>query len=156
MSIKSLIVSLFLGVLIFVFGASLGILYQKRQIVIQSPIQEQKVPDIVKVLSSKVIPSVAAYGKVTKIDGRNITLSQQSDNLTIGIRDDAKVYSFVPNATPTKTTSKTNTVSGSKQIDFKDIKIGDNLGINIKILPNGQIEGFSVVVLTSLVNPVAK
>ncbi len=164
MSIKSLIILVFLGLLILALGAFLGVLYQSQFVIqsqpqtqnnaiIQPPIQEQKVsdlPDVIKVLSSKVIPLIAAYGTVTKIDGKNITLSYQTDSIIISIRDDAKIYSLVLDnsiAKPGIVQNQDKKSSTSKQIDFKDIKIGDNLNVDIKVLPNGQVKGFSAVAL---------
>ncbi len=152
MNIKNLIVSLFLGLLVFGIGIGLGILYQTQQGVVPQSITQPKnnvqvMPEVIKMLSSKVIPSIAAQGTVTKIDGRNITLNYQTDSITIGIRNDAIIYSIVFNTSPAKTGSINNGASSSKQIDFKALKIGDNISVNFRVLPSGQIEGFSIIVL---------
>ena len=152
MNAKSLIVSLFLGGLIFLLGGGLGILYQTQQNVAAPQGQGQLMPSVVKNLSSKVIPSIAAYGEITKIDGRNLTLSYQGDSLVIAIKDDAKIYSFIANSAPNPTpsvkpaTTPASTAS-SREITFKDLKIGDNVSANVKVLSNGQLEGFSAIVL---------
>lgn len=153
MNTKSLIISIFLGVLVFVIGGALGILYQMQAPKVQSqntltltPQPSATIPQVVKDLNSQVITSIGAYGIVTKIDGRNITLSNQSDSIIIAVRDDAKIYSFVTmNGKPT-----------SQQIDFKDIKNGDNVSISVKVSLDGQIEGYSLIVSPPVLSSPAK
>jgi len=68
--------------------------------------------------------------------------------MTVAVRADAKVYSFVfPQPTPVVKGVAPKPVSTSKLIDFKEIKTGDNVSITLNILPTGQIEGTTVIVL---------
>jgi cytoskeletal protein RodZ len=118
-----------------------------------TPNQQTTAP-IVKDLSSKVIPSIAAQGKITKIDGRNITLSYQGDSVVVAVNTDARVYAFTPPTTTTTTTTTANNKPQpkpvpptSKQISFSDLKLNDNVSVNLRVSAAGSLQGFSVVVL---------
>ena len=143
---KPLIFLLIIGaVFIFVLGGGIGVLYQTQQ----SAPQVEKLQTIeasIKGLSSKVIPSINAYGQVTKIEGRNITLDFKGEILTLKIKDDAQILSFV------KLVSSEENTSGidNQQTDFEEIKNGDNLNISIKFLPEGTLEGQSVIILPTV------
>jgi len=141
MSIKGVIVLIVLAIVVFVFGVGLGSTVSKPKTGTGQSSQ------IVKDLSSKVIPSVSAYGTITNLSGRNITLSYQGDSIMIPITADAKIFSFI--TTPvTKTTTASQTIG--KPITFSDLKIGNTASITIKILPSDNIEGNSVVVLPAV------
>lgn len=103
----------------------------------EQPKNFEKTVNAVKSLSSsKVVPSITAMGKVTKISGRNITLTNGEESIEIYIKDDAKIY------------------SSQKESNFGAITVGDNLNIRIKISPDGQIDGSSVVIMPTLESPV--
>lgn len=130
------------GLLILVVGTALGFFYQ----IFMGAVPQKEMPKIqaVQTLSSKVIPSITAYGTVTKIDGKNVTLTFGGDSLTVKIRDNAQI--FLP-ASSSKD-SKGNTVTLPQQTArFADIKTGENISVNIKLLPDGQIEGQLVIIL---------
>jgi len=104
-------------------------------------------------LSSKLIQSIASYGKVSKIEGRNVTLTFEGESLTIKVREEALIFSFTQTlgrsltgeAAPLK---KGDTVITTRQkVELKDIKLGDDLGINIKLLPDGQLEGQFITIV---------
>ena len=98
METKNIIISIVAGLLVLGVGFLGGMLFNgvvNPKTVTQPQDTSTAVPQIVKDLSSKVIPSIAAYGKVAKINGKNITLSYQGDSVTILVRDDAKVYYFI-------------------------------------------------------------
>jgi hypothetical protein len=116
-------------------GAGLGIIYGIK-----------KSPEQIKLktensLSSRVVSSIVAYGKVLLIKDRNIIVNNFGDNLTIPVPADAKVYLFT---IPTK--SKTPI---QKEAEFSDIKQMDSVNVNLKLLPNGQFEASSVIILPS-------
>lgn len=144
MNVRVFIISLFFGLLLFSAGIGLGIFYQgQKNVVLQPQIQTPTMPDSIEVLSSAVIPSITARGRVVKIDGRNITLISQSDSRIINMRNDAKVYALV--SPPASLASQLKYVN--KEVTFNDIQNGDDLDIDIKVLKNGQIEGISAVIL---------
>jgi len=135
---KTSIILLVIGGLFFlILGGGLGIFYQSQKDVLQSPEGNSKLK-AVQVLSSKVIPSITAYGQISNIDGRNITLTFGGDSLNVKINDDAIVY--LPSSE-----------SSPQQIaKFEDIKKGDNVSVNLRLLPDGQIEGQMVIILNSV------
>jgi len=135
---KTSIILLVIGGLFFlILGGGLGIFYQSQKNALQTPEGNSKLK-AVQVLSSKVIPSITAYGQIANIDGRNITLTFGGDSLNVKINDDAIVY--LPSSE-----------SSPQQIaKFEDIKKGDNVSVNLRLLPDGQIEGQMVIIL----NPV--
>ena len=146
-----------IGVIIFtVGGGGLGILYQKQKDASQIEklqARESVLNSVVKRLSSKLIQSIASYGKVSKIEGRNVTLTFEGESLTIKVREEALIFSFTQTlgrsltgeAAPLK---KGDTVITTRQkVELKDIKLGDDLGINIKLLPDGQLEGQFITIV---------
>jgi len=124
----------------FALGGGVGIFYQSQKEGGQPGVAE----NILKNLNSKAVPSIIAYGQVTKIDGRNVTLSFNGDSVTIKINDSASINSFVKSASGTTTQQKMN---------FSQIKKGDTLSVNVKLLPDGNLQGESVIILST---PAAK
>jgi hypothetical protein len=126
------------GLLLFVLGGSAGIIYTQK-----GP-QETKTVTV-NSLSSGVISSIVAYGQITNISGRNITLNNSGSNLVIPIATDAQIYAF---ATPTGKTAAT-TAPVQQVVTFGDIKIWDKANVAVRLLPTGQLEGSSVIILPS-------
>jgi|GEM_PF-1459832 hypothetical protein len=153
MNIKNVILAFILGILAFIAGASWGMLFQNQKSVALPQVQNQAMSETVKALSSNVVPSIAAYGIITNISGRNITLTAQHDSMTVPINQDAQIYSFVPDASAAPSAKNT---SSSRQIALSDIKKGDNASINIKVLGNGQLSGTSVIILPPALSPATK
>ena len=133
---SNLIVLLLIGVVIFFVGAGLGIFYQIK-IGSRSTVEVKTVNS----LASKVIPSIVAYGKVTKIEGRNVTVSYGGDTLVVPVKDDAQVFAF------------TNTTATSAPIQqkstFNEVKVGNNINISVKVLDDGQMLGESIFIMPS-------
>ena len=124
------------GLVILVLGFGAGFFYKTFQV---SP-QLEKSMALIKTLSSKTVLSTVAYGQVSEITGNDITLSYNGDNIKISMTESSPVYSFVND-------SSGNPVQ--KKVDFKQIKIGDSLNITIKLLPDGQIQSQSALILVS-------
>lgn len=133
---SSIVILLVIAVILLSVGMGLGIFYQIKK---DGP-KTERANLLLKQLSSNVIPSVAAYGKVASIDGKKITLSASGENLVVGVSDSSQFYSFV-----------TDSTGGSVQqaAKFEDIKVGDNLNISMKILSDGQLESQAVIILPS-------
>lgn len=131
---KFLVILIAVAVLFFIIGGALGFFYQAQKIASQ-PDNTVKI-NAVKTLSSRVIPSITAYGAISNISGRNLTLTFGGESLTVKIKDDAQI--FLPStATASQQTAR-----------FADIKKGDNASVNLKLLPDGQIEGDVVIILS--------
>lgn len=131
------ILLLVVGVLLLVVGAGVGYLYSLKY---QSPNIKNN-SEAVKALSSNVIPTIVAYGKVLSVQGKNITVSFKNDSITVPIKDGAQIYALVPPAAGAKNTGMVQQI-----IALKDIKKGNNINIGIKLLPNGQFQGQTVVI----------
>lgn len=124
---SSFISLLVVGVILFLVGAGVGVYYQ---------MQKGSFGDAaVRALSSKVIPSIVAYGQVTNISGRNITLSHNGDSLTIPVATDAQVSSFASGLT------------AEQDVGFGDVKKGDYINISVKLSADGSMEGRAVIIL---------
>lgn len=141
---KNLTVLVIVAILFFVVGGGLGIAYQIKKDSL-TPKEKVQVESANK-LSSKVIPSITAFGEVSNITGKNITLTFGGDSLVIKIRDDAQIYLPATNSTDKNGKAVALPQRAAK---FSDIKTGDSLSINLKLLPDGQIEGQMVIIINS-------
>ena len=137
---KNLTIIIVVAVVAVIIGLALGMSLSKTSVV-NNP-QSNKFESAVKALSSKVIPSIIAYGQVTKIENKNITLTYNKETLTIPLTQSTSIYSFVAPVAGSKTAAPTQ-----KKSAFSEIKVGDSLNITIKLLPDGTIEGQSVIIL---------
>ncbi|MBU4274882.1 hypothetical protein KKE19_03665 [Patescibacteria group bacterium] len=109
----------------------------------------EKAANILNSLSSlKIIASTIAFGEVTKISDRTITLTYGTENLPIRIKEDAKISSFILPAPNDKGEQIISDIPEQKTAEFGDIKVGDNLNISLRILPDGEIEGISVIIFS--------
>jgi hypothetical protein len=125
------------GILLIAFVFYLGMLFQSS-----SKIQLIK-NQTVSTLSSKTVSSINAYGKVSNINGKNVTLSNLGDRLVILMTDTSHIYSIVAPSLGKKTVN----VPIQKTIYFEDIKVGDSVNVVLKLLSDGQLQGQSLVVL---------
>ena len=128
--INLIALSIVAGLLLIASGGALGFFYKTQQVSPQL--------DVIKNLSSKIIPSMVAYGQVTEIEGRNITLSYGGDNIKINVEESSSVYLSINDSAGKPMQEK---------ISFKDIKKGNNLSVAVKLLPNGQLQSQSIFVL---------
>ena len=130
MNSSNLVVILVVAVLFFVVGGSVGIFYQMQK---DAP-QLQKAESF-NILSSKVVASIVAYGKVTAINGKSLTLSFNGSEMVISVAENAPIYAFLQGSTT------------QQKAAFGDIKAGNNVNVNLRVSPNGAIEGQTVIVL---------
>ena len=148
MNLKIVLLSIILVLLSLGLGIAGGMFISQSNDTTTLPqIGQQSMVQAIKDLSSKVVPSLSAYGTVTKIDGQSVTLSYQGDSMVLPIKPDAKVYSLAASPTTVRTGSTAKSASTTQQIAFQNIKIGDNLSVNFKVLSSGNLEGFSAIVL---------
>jgi len=146
---KSLISSLAVIVIfVFILGCGAGIFYQSKKDASQfdtlqsGNIQSQNTQSVIKDLSSKVVLSSTAYGQVSSINGRDITLTYEKDSLKIKVKDDVIIYA------PTK--ENFSGVGDQPQVQFENIKEGDNLNVSFKLLSNGTLEGQVITIIPNL------
>jgi pectate lyase len=135
MNKTNLVILILIGAVIFVLGGGLGISYQSQK----TAAELEKTQTLVKALSSKIISSIAVQGNVTAIDGKNITLNLEEENLTVSIKDDAKIYSFDFSVEEGK-------IPIQQELGLQDIKKGDRVNVGLKVSQDGQLEGVSVFV----------
>ena len=138
MNKANLTILILLGVILFLVGGGIGIFYQMQK--------DSSGDTVIKALSSKVIPSIVAYGQVTEINGRNITIFYSGETLTVPIAQDAQVSSF--------TQANGQTGSTQQQSSFNQIKKGDSINISIKVSSDGKLEGKMVIILPQVGSPV--
>ena len=142
MNIRALVGLLFLAVMVLILGIGIGILVGENKTA-PSEVQNQVMSNAVKLLSSKVVPSVLARGTVTKIEGMNITLMYQTDSQPVTIKGDANISALILDPKAPANKPKYTTVAAT----FGDIEVNNNLEIAIKVLGDGTIEGFNVLIL---------
>jgi len=94
---------------------------------------------VIKSLSSKAVPSMVAYGQVSQVEGRDITLTYDNNSVKVTMAENSPVYAFVNNSTGGKATQN--------KVSINEIKIGDNLSITAKLLANGILQGQSAFIL---------
>lgn len=126
------------GLILFGLGFSLG----------QKGIEEtQTETPLADLLGSKVISGLdtTALGEVTEISGRSLTLSKEGDTLTILIREDAPIYRLVP---PEEVAEVPQPVA-REEIEFGEIKVGDQINVICQLKADGSLEGEEVIVLSS-------
>lgn len=126
------------GLILLGIGFSLGLSSG------QKAIKEVKAP-LAELLASKVIGSLTtiASGEVTEIAGRNLTLSKEGDTLTISIREDATIARLVPSAEVTEVPQPVV----REEIEFGEIKVGDQVSISCQLKADASLEGIEVIVL---------
>ena len=90
-------------------------------------------------LESKVIQNwkALAVGKVIEMSGSNLTLSSNEESLTIPVSEKADIKSI----------DVKNQEKSIKEISFEEIKIGNEVNIEIGIDKNGKIWAYSITVL---------
>jgi len=136
---KNLMLLIAIAIIFLILGGSLGIFYQ--QIKTAADLKNDSRILAIKELASSVVPSITAYGQVESIDGRDITLNFNGETMKIKIKDDAFVF------IPAMSANANGTASAQKTAEFKDIKVGDNVNVNLKVAEDGQIEGQMVIIL---------
>lgn len=131
---KNIYLLIIAGIIIFIFGAGVGVSYQ-----LQGGFSAKK-ETAFKTLSSKVVQSVVSYGEITKISDRNLNLSFAGDTITVYIKESAPIVSFVGQAAGANQQAQ-------KNIEFKDIKVGDYANIVLKVMPDAGLEAQTVMIV---------
>ena len=124
------------GIILLGIGFYSGLIYTQKQI--ESPLAQ--------LLTSKVIKSmdIVASGEIAEISGRNLTLTQEGNNLTISIREDSFISRLVPSE---ETTIETPKPVATEEIGFEEIKKGDKVEISCQLKSDGSLEGKVVTIL---------
>jgi len=165
--ISLIVLSIALGLVIFIVGGGMGIVYQSQMETENLTVKENtpkediakevivNVTDkdcvsLVKVLSSGVISSITANGTVTNISGKNITFKFGNTLVTMATTNDTRFFSLSGVINNGKTITETKT--SQSKISLKDIKIGDNINLNINVSSDGipQIKTATVMTPTAI------
>lgn len=94
---------------------------------------------------SKIIQSqyATARGEITEILNRTLTLTKDGDTLSIFLKEDAGLITFVS----LEGKEGEEVIPEPQEIEFKDIKVGDKVVIRLELKANGEFEGTSITVL---------
>ncbi|MFA5878173.1 MAG: hypothetical protein WC845_02280 [Candidatus Staskawiczbacteria bacterium] len=129
-------------VVLFGIGCLVGFSFEKSR----TSASIEKLQTLSSVLnslsSSQIIVSTIAYGRVKSISDSTIVLNRGEEDLSVAMIPDAQVYLLSNNG---------GDLGSQKQSQLTDIKIGDDLNISVKILPDGQIQGLSAVIFPPIV-----
>jgi len=105
---------------------------------------EVKKIETVDSLSSQLVSSILVAGEVKNISDKSVVLISASgaENLEISLEENANIILFQEN----------KAISGT----LSDIKVGDYLNVNLKVLSNGDIQGTTVKVIPKSENEGAR
>jgi len=141
---KVIVISLF--IMVFLAGILVGItaiIFYKDGNANQQVLEENsQAENIVKILSSDLVPSITVYGQIADIQGRNIILSLPDDTMTILVKDEAKISTIKISAD--------GLTSNNVEVDFSSIKRDDNVSVNTKLLSDGSLEGTAVFIFPEI------
>lgn len=126
-----------LAIAIFVVGGGVGVFYQKSQQPLAS-LPAEKTPNLINELKKSVV-SITAYGQVSDIQGKSITLTNNNATLALPVAEDAQIYIFTP--------ASGKTPAAQSSSSFDKIKKGDYVNVDIRFSQNNALEGSSVVIL---------
>lgn len=95
--------------------------------------------EILALVKSKVVQSqwASARGQVTEIKDKTLTLTADGDKLAIPIKEEAGLINLIRGEGGALVPEK---------IEFEDIKIGDEVTVQIEIIAGGQFAGGNVTV----------
>ena len=131
MSKKNLILIIIISL---IFGMTLGYFsgkeLSKPVIVKKAELEKFEESIVSKLAKSKMVGdwSTTLSGEITKISGRTLTLTKDDESLEIPIAEEAKIFVWFLSVEEKK--------PKPKEIEFKDIKIGDQASITIVIRGN--------------------
>ena len=126
------IVAIAVVAVVFVGGVVFGMLLQVQK---DAP-QIDKADSVLKILTSRVVPSIVVYGEISEIDGNKITISFSGDSATVKMRAGAAVSSFGGKVGDTPQTTTLN-----------DVQAGQIVSISAKVLADGTVQGESLIIL---------
>ena len=135
----SLNIFIIVTIIVFIVCGGLGVFFEMQRTLPQVKGYE-KASILVKGLSSRIVPAITAVGQVKEIEGNMITLISGTDTMKIKVRDDAQIYSFLSSVQGAKPVTVNQTAK------LKDITKNDTLNISAKLLPDGSLEGISVII----------
>ena len=140
MARKNLVILIIIGLVVFVVGGGVGVMYQKSKTASVLPEENP----VYKILSSKLIPTITAFGKISSINGNDIVLSSGDETLNIEMKDSAPVYIFDSSVDLGNGLS----TPSQKIVNVDVLKEGQDISVNLKINKDGQISGVAIVLIS--------
>jgi len=95
--------------------------------------------DIIQTLSSPFIYSLKATGKVKSISNNVITLNYKDSVSSLKVAQNAIIVSFL--------NKNAAGVIKSEMVNLSDVKIGDNLQIDLEVLPEGSLVAGKIYII---------
>jgi len=140
MEIKKVVSYIIVALVFFAVGGGTGFLsyesFKKQQPLEETPVY--------KILTSNLIPTITAYGRISSINGNDMVLSNGEELLNIKMENSAPVYVF------DSSVDLGNGLSAPSQkvagIDI--LKEGQDISVNLEINKDGQINGVAGVLLS--------
>ena len=104
-----------------------------------------RVPQLSILETSKVIQAryATAQGEIAEISGRTLTLTEEGDTLSVPIKEGAGLITFIAS----EREEGKMVAPEIQEIEFKDIKVGDKVVIQLELKASGEFEGTSLTVL---------
>lgn len=131
----SFIISIIVLLLVFGGGIVFGMFWQVQKDAPQIEIAAKTL----KTLTSNAVPSITVYGQISNISGRTITVSFNEDAVVVKMHENAAVSFF-----------EISGQGGTRQdFDFNALKEGQTISLSAKLLPDGSLQGESLIVLAS-------
>jgi len=130
------------GIILLVGGFLCGVLLEKKRTAGDAA-KIANLQKIEKIIDSKVVTAIVARGKVSKISGRTITVSSNSESLKVFVKENATFLAYAGLVTGGQVPKAT---SPAKPAGFSDIRVGTQLSTTIIISPAGQAEAVSVAI----------
>ena len=126
------VTTLILAVIVFSFGYQMGA---------RKEVEVREVPRILGLETSAVIigQHANAEGEVIEILNQTLILFANGDKLEIPIGERARVITLEPGVD--------ERIMEPREIEFKDLKVGDKVEILIELLPDGLFVGRHIRVL---------
>ena len=135
---KTNLVLLIIGGLVLLgAGYSLGVSLGQKGV-------EQTETALSDLVGSKVIGKLTttASGEITEISGRNLTLVNEEESLTVLIKEDATFYrSLQPEE------AETPQLVEMEETSFEEIKVGSQINIACELKADSSLEGIDVTIL---------
>lgn len=138
---RSLIIILVIsGLVIFVLGGVVGVLYQNQKTggtILPSgqgqPVESTKASGSVK---SAVVTSVVLFGQVKSISGKTLVIANNGDTAQVTVSSETKIF----------TVDYTSGAPVQKNAQFANIKVGATVNIGAKVLNNDTFSAQSVTI----------
>ena len=119
----------------FTSGLSIGkesLITEREESLITERDKNGKLSELTSILSSPLISDITVTGRVSNVSGRNITLTENEENLTIPVKEGLKAISFI---------------SPEQKVKIEDLQIGDYLNIFMRVSKDGEIEATRVIII---------